>query len=355
MILRGDADDDARRRLRGARLRGASSGAFAAMRALSTRNDDPAGASRPFDQGRDGFVIAEGAAVLVLEELGHAERRGARILAEVLRLRRDRRRVPTSRCPRPAARAPCAPPDGRWPRPASTPSEIDLVSAHATSTPEGDPAELAAIRSLLGEHAPRTSASRPPRAPSATRSARPAASAPWPRSWRCATAACRRRSTSSTPTEAVGDLDCTPLVARERDDPRGARQRVRLRRPELGARPPALGRLRPWTSGRRRRRARSARRSTASRRLARARRRSSELEVEAGEAAELIVLIDRRAVLERSGWPSSRSAGGTTIVLRSAAPSAARRRGRRRRRRGQDAPAAPTAEPVDRPPSSWRR
>ena len=61
----------------------ATVGGFAAMRALSTRNDDPAGASRPFDSGRDGFVLAEGAGMVVLEELGHARARGARILAEL--------------------------------------------------------------------------------------------------------------------------------------------------------------------------------------------------------------------------------------------------------------------------------
>ena len=61
----------------------ATLGGFAAMRALSTRNDDPAGASRPFDSGRDGFVLAEGAGMIVLEELGHARARGARILAEL--------------------------------------------------------------------------------------------------------------------------------------------------------------------------------------------------------------------------------------------------------------------------------
>src|SRR5262245_50754105 len=83
MIIRGDAD---------MMIAGGTEsviyetivGAFAAMRALSTRNDDPEGASRPFDNGRDGFVIAEGSAVLVLEELEHARARGARILAEVL-------------------------------------------------------------------------------------------------------------------------------------------------------------------------------------------------------------------------------------------------------------------------------
>ena len=82
MIRRGDADV---RRATGAEatVYEATLGGFAAMRALSTRNDDPAAASRPFDSGRDGFVLAEGAACLVLEELGHAQARGARILAEL--------------------------------------------------------------------------------------------------------------------------------------------------------------------------------------------------------------------------------------------------------------------------------
>ena len=152
MILRGDAEV----MLAGgceAPVFEATVGAFAAMRALSTRNDDPEGASRPFDTGRDGFVVAEGAATLVLEELGHARRPG--------------RADPTPRCS--ATARPRTPITSPRRRPVATgrvraarralaksgldASEIDFVSAHATSTPEGDPAELMAINTLFGERA----------------------------------------------------------------------------------------------------------------------------------------------------------------------------------------------------------
>ena len=129
-------------------------GGFAAMRALSQRNDDPIGASRPFDRGRDGFVIGEGAAVLVLEDLEHAQARGARILAELLGYGATAD----------AFHITLPPPDGigavRAARRAMTkagitPADIDHVNAHATSTPEGDKAELRAIRAILGERAER--------------------------------------------------------------------------------------------------------------------------------------------------------------------------------------------------------
>ena len=129
-------------------------GGFAAMRALSQRNDDPAAASRPFDRGRDGFVIGEGASVLVLEDLAHATARGARILAEILGYGATAD----------AYHITLPPPGGigavRAARRAIAkagiePSDIDHVNAHATSTPEGDKAELAAIRTILGEHATR--------------------------------------------------------------------------------------------------------------------------------------------------------------------------------------------------------
>lgn len=127
-------------------------GGFAAMRALSQRNGDPAAASRPFDRGRDGFVIGEGAAVLVLEDLAHATARGARILAEILGYGATAD----------AYHITLPPPGGigavRAARRAIAkagiePSDIDHVNAHATSTSEGDKAELAAIRTILGEHA----------------------------------------------------------------------------------------------------------------------------------------------------------------------------------------------------------
>ena len=189
-------------------------GAFAAMRALSTRNDDPAGASRPFDQGRDGFVIAEGAAVLVLEEAAHAERRGATILAEVCGY------AATADASHITLPAPGGVGAVRAARRALVKAgieaaEIDHISAHATSTPEGDPAELAAFRSLLGDHAPTVSITATKGAIGHTLGAAGGIGA-------VATVMAMREGRVPptlnlvAPDEAVGELDCTPLVARER-------------------------------------------------------------------------------------------------------------------------------------------
>ena len=129
-------------------------GGFSAMRALSTRNDDPAGASRPFDAGRDGFVIAEGAGMLVLESLEHAERRGARILAEVAgyAATADASHITL---PAPGGMGAVRAARRALEKAGIAPHEVDHVNAHATSTPEGDGAELMAIRTIFGEHASR--------------------------------------------------------------------------------------------------------------------------------------------------------------------------------------------------------
>jgi 3-oxoacyl-[acyl-carrier-protein] synthase II len=125
---------------------------FSAMRALSTRNDDPEGASRPFDAGRDGFVISEGAGVVILEELGHAVRRGAKVYAEVAGYGTSGDAFHVS--------APSE--DGEGPvrvmqraiRDAGIdPSAIDYVNAHGTSTPQGDAVETRAIKKVFGERA----------------------------------------------------------------------------------------------------------------------------------------------------------------------------------------------------------
>jgi 3-oxoacyl-[acyl-carrier-protein] synthase II len=133
-------------------------GGFAAMRALSTRNDDPEAASRPFDRGRDGFVMGEGAAMLVLEELSHAEARGAEPLAELVGYGAT---ADASHITLPAPGGIGAVRAGRraLEKAGMEPAEIDHVNAHATSTPEGDGAELQALATLLGEHGPAVSIS----------------------------------------------------------------------------------------------------------------------------------------------------------------------------------------------------
>jgi 3-oxoacyl-[acyl-carrier-protein] synthase II len=123
---------------------------FNAVRALSTRNDAPAAASRPFDVGRDGFVMGEAGAVLVLESLEHARERGAEPYCEVLGygLSGDAHHLTE---PDPSGEAPAAAIAMALADAAVAPSDVDYVNAHATSTPVGDSSEVRALRLALGD------------------------------------------------------------------------------------------------------------------------------------------------------------------------------------------------------------
>ncbi|SDE70985.1 3-oxoacyl-[acyl-carrier-protein] synthase II [Fontibacillus panacisegetis] len=149
LIQRGDADvmicGGAEATIRPTGLAG-----FCSMRAMSTRNDEPEKASRPFDSGRDGFVMGEGSGVLILESLEHAQKRGAKIYAEVIGygLSGDAHHMTEpdpngpERCMKMAIR------DA-----GIDPNEIDYINAHGTSTPVGDRSETIAIKRALGDHA----------------------------------------------------------------------------------------------------------------------------------------------------------------------------------------------------------
>jgi 3-oxoacyl-[acyl-carrier-protein] synthase II len=125
---------------------------FTAMQAMSTRNDEPERASRPFDKDRDGFVMGEGAGILILEEYEHARRRGARIYAEVVGYGATDDAVDVVQ-PDPAGTGACRSVRRALQRAGVEPGQVDYVNAHGTSTQLNDAAETRALKAALGPRA----------------------------------------------------------------------------------------------------------------------------------------------------------------------------------------------------------
>jgi len=127
-------------------------GGFSSMRAMSTRNDDPTTASRPFDEDRDGFVIAEGAGALLLETLEHARERGAPIYAEVAGVGKSNDAHHYA-APDPEGRGAALAMEKAVDDAGLAPTDVDHVNMHATSTPVGDVIESDAVKNVFGDHA----------------------------------------------------------------------------------------------------------------------------------------------------------------------------------------------------------
>jgi len=188
---------------------------FSRMKALSTRNDDPEAASRPFDADRDGFVIAEGAGAVILEELEHAQRRGVRIYAEVrgYGATADGHHITT---PSPGGAGAVRAARRALHKAGLEATAIELVSAHATATGEGDPTELVGINTLVGDNAANVSVTATKSSIGHTLGAAGAVAA-------VATFKALEEGVVPPtlnlhqPDDRAGALDLTPLVARQRE------------------------------------------------------------------------------------------------------------------------------------------